>query len=550
MRERIVYVYIFLGGCVVCQENGSTETQTYFPDTQKLTAENNTEEYNLEAGDENADIDKDVKKVWNWKNKLDQQPQDEVEGEKVLIKTGSGKIQGVKIQEDGFKFLGIPFAESPVGKLRLQPPVPVEAWSGVLEATSNGPACVQMITPALGPNEGVSEDCLRLNIFTKSLEDSQAVMVWIHGGGYTSGSKDRYKMREIVDKDIVLVTVNYRLGALGFLSFGNSLVSGNMGLKDQHLAMQWVQANIQHFGGDPSRITVFGESAGGASVHAHVLSPRSAGLLAGAIAQSGSSLMLSVHPEDTGAQVARRAAEAVGCPQSLDQEALDCLQSLNSSDLALSVPLPLQPVLDSFSPDPFLPLDPLEAMKTGMFNKIPFISGTVTFEGMLATGIEGAATLDLIENPPQEIAEYFGNWGTKTFFKVATKFYNHTTGDSRVEQETPSMDFYTDMMFLSQEQKSLELMSRHTDSLYNYHLTQQTNSSIIGGWFGLGPEFTPMHGDDLVFLGRDEQPDSFSDEETRTSEYMVNYWVNFAKYGNPNYEGSPRWTTVNGSEKV
>ena len=261
--------------------------------------------------------------------------------------------------------------------------------------------------------------------------------------------------------------------------------------------------------------------------------------------------MLSVHPEDTGAEVARRASDVLGCPMSLDQEALDCLQSLNSTDLALSVPLPLQPVLDTFSDDAFLPLDPLEAMMTGMFNRIPFISGTVTYEGMLATGIEGAATLDLIENPPQEIAEFYGNWGTKTFFKVATKFYNHTTGDSRVEQETPSMNFYTDMMFLSQEQKSLELMSQYTDNIYNYHLTQQTNSSIIGGWFGLGPEFTPMHGDDLVFLGRDDQePDNFSEEERKTSEYMVKYWVNFAKTGNPNYDSSPQWTTINGSEKV
>ena len=94
-------------------------------------------------------------------------------------------------------------------------------------------------------------------------------------------------------------------------------------------------------------------------------------------------------------------------------------------------------------------------------------------------------------------------------------------------------------------------MSEYNDNIYNYHLTQQTNSSIIGGWFGLGPEFTPMHGDDLVFLGRDDQePDNFSEEERRTSDYMVNYWVNFAKTGNPNHDSSPQWNTINGSEKV
>ena len=106
-----------------------------------------------------------------------------------------------------------------------------------------------------------------------------------------------------------------------------------------------------------------------------------------------------------------------------------------------------------------------------LFNRIPFISSTVTYDGMLATGIEGAATLDLIENPPQEIAEFYGNWGPRNssgWQQISTIIC--TTGDSRVEQETPSMDFYTDMMFLSQEQKSLELMSRHTDKLCNYHL--------------------------------------------------------------------------------
>ena len=271
MRGRIVCVLIVLAACVVCQDDDNTETQTYFPDTQRLIEDTDVEEFSLEAGEENVE-----------------KPHDGVEGQKVVIQTGSGKIQGVEVQEGERmfnRFLGIPFAEPPVGKLRFQPPVPVRPWSEELEATHNGPACVQMVTPALGPNEGVSEDCLRLNIFTKSLNDSQAVMVWIHGGGYSSGSKDRYKMRDIVDKDIVLVTVNYRLGALGFLSFGNNLVSGNMGLKDQHLAIMWVQANIQQFGGDPERITIFGESAGGAAVHAHVLSPRSSGIIAGAIAQ-------------------------------------------------------------------------------------------------------------------------------------------------------------------------------------------------------------------------------------------------------------------------
>ena len=233
-----------------------------------------------------------------------------------VVRTGSGPIQGKKYTKDGkeqFEFLGIPYAEPPVGKLRFKPPVPVSPWTNVYEAFSDGATCMQQASPfeeeALTDEgrdedhagfadlfENISEDCLTLNIFTNSMgsfnKPPQAVMVWIHGGGFTLGSKDIYRMDNLVQEDVVLVAMNYRLGALGFLSFGNDLVSGNMGLRDQHLAIQWVRANIHLFGGDPDKITIFGESAGGGAVHSQVLSPANRGLLAGAIAQSGNSLLM------------------------------------------------------------------------------------------------------------------------------------------------------------------------------------------------------------------------------------------------------------------
>ena len=219
-----------------------------------------------------------------------------------IIITGSGALKGKKFERNGkdhYEFLGIPFAEPPVGKLRFQPPVPVSPWSDVREAFSDGPVCIQEIGPSLGANYAnlkASEDCLTLNIFTNSIgtqrKAPKAVMLWIHGGGYTTGSKDQYRMQRLVDEDIVYVAINYRLSALGFMSFGNDLVSGNMGLRDQHLAIQWVRANIHLFGGDPDKITIFGESAGGGAVHSQVLSPANRGLLAGAIAQSGNSLLM------------------------------------------------------------------------------------------------------------------------------------------------------------------------------------------------------------------------------------------------------------------
>ena len=209
-----------------------------------------------------------------------------------IVYTGSGPVRGRKVTTDNkttYEFLGIPFAEPPTGKLRFMPPVPVSPWTQVYEATSDGPACLSKSFAALENFGGTdkSEDCLTLNIFSNNIgtfrKQPQAVMVWIHGGGFVLGSKDLYRMQGIVDEDVVLVAMNYRLHALGFMSFGNKLVSGNMGLKDQNLAIQWVRYNIHHFGGDPNRITIFGESAGAISVQAQVLSPYNNGLLSGEI---------------------------------------------------------------------------------------------------------------------------------------------------------------------------------------------------------------------------------------------------------------------------
>ena len=169
-----------------------------------------------------------------------------------IVYTGSGPVKGKEVVKDGktqYEFLGVPYAQPPVGDLRFLPPQPVKPWVEVREAFEDGATCIQSVSELLpeetGANQQESEDCLTLNIFTNSLGDKkapQAVMVWIHGGGFSLGSKDIYRMNGLVAEDIVLVAMNYRLGALGFLSFGNDLVSGNMGLRDQHLAIQWVQA--------------------------------------------------------------------------------------------------------------------------------------------------------------------------------------------------------------------------------------------------------------------------------------------------------------------
>ena len=203
-----------------------------------------------------------------------------------IVKTDSGYVSG--INENGLRmYRGIPYAAPPTGDLRWRPPAPVQSWNGTRDATVFSAMCPQPSTsnPTAG---GMSEDCLYLNVWTpaKNADDKLPVMVFIHGGAFAegTGSDPLYNGTALARKGVVVVTLNYRMGALGFLthpqldkeSITNS--SGNYGLLDQQAALRWVQKNIGAFGGDPSRVTIFGQSAGGSSILVHLVSPQSKGL--------------------------------------------------------------------------------------------------------------------------------------------------------------------------------------------------------------------------------------------------------------------------------
>jgi para-nitrobenzyl esterase len=230
---------------------------------------------------------------------------DEPDGSATVVETASGVVRG--LEHDGvLSWRGIPYAAPPVGDLRWRPPEPAEPWSEERDARDYGPICPQepATTMSAAPSESgrSSEDCLTVNVHRPADADTDAdtdadadlpVMVWIHGGGFHhgAGSQALYNSPELVRRGVVLVTLNYRLGALGFLAHpalqedGSRI--GNFALLDQIAALQWVQDNIEEFGGDPSRVTIFGESAGGVAVNALMAAPSAEGLFARAIAQSG-----------------------------------------------------------------------------------------------------------------------------------------------------------------------------------------------------------------------------------------------------------------------
>lgn len=195
----------------------------------------------------------------------------QINAQNLVINTTGGQVRGQEERTSllGDRYLswkGIPYAEPPVGNLRFADPVPHRGWSGIRDATSHGNSCAiaGIIREQIG-----NEDCLFLNVYTQSIIGRRPVMVWIHGGAFILGSGDdaMYGPDYFVTEDVVYVTLNYRLGILGFLSTGDRHAPGNYGMKDMVLALKWIKANIVHFGGDPDNITVFGESAGGVSVH-------------------------------------------------------------------------------------------------------------------------------------------------------------------------------------------------------------------------------------------------------------------------------------------
>ncbi|GHC86359.1 carboxylesterase/lipase family protein [Streptomyces flavofungini] len=323
----------------------------------------------------------------------------------VVVRTDSGRVRG-RVTDEGRQFLGIPYARQPVGALRWKEPRPVAPWHGVRAATGYGNRCVQ--TPSWDPGyekPSHTEDCLALNVYAPEGDAGDAgasrdggagqararadgrrpVMVWLHGGGLTAGAgEDIVPDRFARTTGTVVVTVNYRLGAMGFLASraldgeASDGVSGNYGLLDQQAALRWVRANIGRFGGDPRRVTVAGESAGGRSVCTHLASPTGRGLFRGAVIESGAYDDCAGRERRQAAGDGTAFAKKAGCPD--PATALACLRRKPAKDiLAAQAEFDWGPVVGGR----FLPVQPAEAFARGGAAKVPVLNGANTDEGTL-----------------------------------------------------------------------------------------------------------------------------------------------------------------------
>ncbi|CAH1406886.1 unnamed protein product [Nezara viridula] len=474
-------------------------------------------------------------------------------------------------------FQGIPYAQPPVGHLRFADPVPIDPWMGVWDATYPRNPCVQWNYLENGPTEG-SEDCLHLSVFTpaslkksiytklfknwkkiKYIKDKLAlknkkllpVMVYIHGGFFEFGSGEN--ARELggpeyfMDESVVLVKINYRLGPLGFLSFEEKELSGNYGLKDQVLALKWVKNNIIYFGGDPRNITIFGENAGAASIHFHLLSPCSQGLFHKAIVSSGSGYSpWALAKNGKARSIALKTAHLVGCLRNTTREMVGCLRSIDAQYLvdqrrALITnyvdPVCLYiPVIDHNANRPFLPDYPSKLQPAN----VPVLFGINSADGLVKTGFYTKygpfdwTSIDyhfthyfkeiLLLNPDiigieEEIAEirqfYFG------FDVLGEQSYFNLT------------NLFTDGWFFI---PMIQTFKNHPNSVYLYNLDYVGDNSFADVYASTRVVNGACHNDDTIYLFNsttNPRFSPFSPKDEHFSKTLVKAWADFARFGDP-----------------
>ena len=324
-----------------------------------------------------------------------------------IVETVQGAVEGTIMKTLGgktvFAYRGVPYAQPPLAKLRLQKPQPMSAWPGTLNCKKEAPKGLQPF--ALAPecrllDEG-GEDCLYLNVYSKSRpsvaqSNLLPVVVFLPGGAFQLGSceADLYGPQVLLDQDLVLVGVNYRLGALGWLSLGCDEVPGNLGLWDQRMALLWVQENIAAFGGDPKRVTLLGESAGAMSAMLHMVAPASRGLFHRVVALSGTPNNLLLKQGQRPETYGNAFVEKLGFSKEADNATkLQKLQEVKASEFRKhgmmfkdwdnTTPLPWVPVDDSGLTEPFLPLNFWDAVKEGKVANVPIVMACCRDEGLI-----------------------------------------------------------------------------------------------------------------------------------------------------------------------
>jgi len=461
------------------------------------------------------------------------------DGPEVVI--GPGRLRGTT-DEGVLVFRGIPYAAPPVGTRRFRPPAPVAPWSGCREATEFSPVAPQNPSPLMAPAPQ-DEDCLAVNVWTPDLDGSAPVMVWIHGGGFTSGSGSAalYRGARLARRGAVVVTLNYRLGVLGFTHLGGLggdawAGTGNLGLLDQVAALEWVQANIAAFGGDPDRITVFGESAGAMSIGALLGLPAAAGLFGRAILQSGA--QAHVHEPEDAEIVATELCAALGIgPGELDRlrevpvDRLLAAQATVAARVGGGPGLAFQPVVDGA----VLPRHPAEAVAAGAAAGIPLVVGTTLEETRLWTAMAGETAELAEEHLVARLARVLADGAPSAHDALAV--YRRRLADRPASEVVTALG--TDQVFRIPAVRLLERQAPHAP-VRSYLFTHR--SEAHGGLLGACHAIElPFVFDTLDARGMRQFVGDARPGTEALAAAMADAWVAFARDGDPSSPGLGPW---------
>jgi para-nitrobenzyl esterase len=461
------------------------------------------------------------------------------------VSIDSGTLEG-KTDGDVRIFLGIPYAAPPVGELRWKPPAPVANWSGVRKATEFGARCMQgpLFPDMVFRDPGPNEDCLTLNVWTgaKTADAKLPVMVWIYGGGFNAGgtSEPRQDGTALARRGVVIVSMNYRLGIFGFFAIPELVTesgrnaAGNYGLLDQVAALQWVQRNIAAFGGDPTNVTIFGESAGSLSVSAQMASPLSKGLFAKAIGESGGAFYSGAMPSDPLADRAQSDLQfAVNTLHAPTLKELRAIPAARLQELFFKAKTPngnmrFMPNIDGY----FLPEPAPAIFAAHKQNDVPLLAGwnhdEASFQVLLAPVALAALNLNILAK--------------KEFANKSGEFLRLYPATSNEVAQRSAEDFAGDKFIAWSTWNWLEAQAATgKQPVYRFRFDLAPPATLkapaaMGAYHSAEIEY--VFGN--LHLNKSRP---WRAEDHALSAQMQQYWINFAKSGDPNGAGLPHWPT-------